>query len=186
MTSASVKLIFVLGKWKSEVAQLCPTLCDPVDCSLPGSSVHGIFQARVLEWGAISFSRGSSQTQDWTLVSRTEGRCFTVWAAREALVNGSSANKMRKGDNKVIPPISVTSFSISIMVFALKQLQNIDYTVYNIIHYTCIIFVPIRIDYLWRKPREKLVKNLGQTYHYSILLFLHSPGFLCVCINVYF
>ena len=43
-------------KSESEVAQLCPTLCDPVDCSLPGSSVHGIFQARVLEWGAIAFS----------------------------------------------------------------------------------------------------------------------------------
>ena len=45
---------------ESEVAQSCPTLCDPVDCSLPGSSVHGILQARVLEWVAISFSRGSS------------------------------------------------------------------------------------------------------------------------------
>ena len=42
-------------KW-SEVTQLCPTLCNPMDCSLPGSSVHGIFQARVLEWGAIAFS----------------------------------------------------------------------------------------------------------------------------------
>ena len=42
-------------KW-SEVAQSCPTLCDPMDCSLPGSSTHGIFQATVLEWGAISFS----------------------------------------------------------------------------------------------------------------------------------
>ena len=41
---------------EGEVAQLCPTLCDPVDCSLPGSSVHGILQARVLEWGAIAFS----------------------------------------------------------------------------------------------------------------------------------
>ena len=41
-----------------EVAQSCPTLCDAMDCSLPGSSIHGIFQARVLEWGAISFSRG--------------------------------------------------------------------------------------------------------------------------------
>ena len=45
----------------SEVAQSCPTLCDPMDCSLPGSSIHGIFQARVLEWVAISFTRGSSQ-----------------------------------------------------------------------------------------------------------------------------
>ena len=43
-------------KSKSEVAQSCPTLSDPMDCSLPGSSVHGIFQARVLEWGAIAFS----------------------------------------------------------------------------------------------------------------------------------
>ena len=45
---------------ESEVAQSCPTLCDPMDCSPPGSSVHGIFQARVLEWVAISFSRRSS------------------------------------------------------------------------------------------------------------------------------
>ena len=43
-------------KRKSEVAQSCPTLSDPMDCSLPGSSIHGIFQARVLEWGAIAFS----------------------------------------------------------------------------------------------------------------------------------
>ena len=43
-------------KSESEVAQLCPALSDPMDCSLPGSSIHGIFQARVLEWGAIAFS----------------------------------------------------------------------------------------------------------------------------------
>ena len=48
------------GKSESEVAQLCPTLHDPMVCSLPGSSVHGIFQARVLEWGAIAFSKKES------------------------------------------------------------------------------------------------------------------------------
>ena len=53
---------------ESEVTQLCPTLCNPMDCSIPGSSVHGILQARVLEWVAISFSRGSSQPRDWTRV----------------------------------------------------------------------------------------------------------------------
>ena len=47
-------------KSESEVAQSCPTLSDPVDCSLPGSSIHGIFQARVLEWGAIAFSNSNS------------------------------------------------------------------------------------------------------------------------------
>ena len=61
---------------KSEVTQSCLTLCDPRDCSLPVCSVHGIFQARVLEWVAISFSRGSSQPRDWTLVSHIAGKCF--------------------------------------------------------------------------------------------------------------
>ena len=69
---------------KSEVAQLCPILCNPMDCSLPGSSVHGLFQARVLESVAISFSRGSSQPRDWTWVSHIAGRRFTIWATREA------------------------------------------------------------------------------------------------------
>ena len=72
-------------KW-SEVAQLCPTLCDSVNCSLPGSSIHGIFQAGVLEWDAISLSRGSSWPRDQTQASRTVGRRFTVWATREVVL----------------------------------------------------------------------------------------------------
>ena len=58
----------------------CRTLCDPMDCSLSGSSVHGIFQARVLEWIAIAFSRGSSRPRNRTRVSHIAGRHFTVWA----------------------------------------------------------------------------------------------------------
>ena len=54
-----------------------------MSCSLPGS-IHEIFQARILEWVVISFSRGSSQPRDWTWVSHIAGRCFTVWATREA------------------------------------------------------------------------------------------------------
>ena len=73
-------------KSESEVTQSCPTLCDPMDCSLPGSSVHGILQARVLEWVAISFSRRSSQPRDWTCVSCIVGRCFTIWATREVTI----------------------------------------------------------------------------------------------------
>ena len=60
------------------VAQLCPALCDPMDCSPPGSSAHGILQARILEWVVISFSRGSSQPSDQTQVSRIAGRFFTI------------------------------------------------------------------------------------------------------------
>ena len=68
---------------ESEVAQSRLTLCDPMDSSLPGSSVHGIFQARVLEWVAISFSKGSSWPRDRTQVSRIVDRRFAVWATRE-------------------------------------------------------------------------------------------------------
>ena len=67
----------------SEVAQSCLTLCDPMDSSQPGSSIHEIFQARILEWGAISFSRGSSWPRDRTWVSCIVGRHFTIWATRE-------------------------------------------------------------------------------------------------------
>ena len=69
-------------KW-SEVTLSCPIRCYPMDCRLPCSSIHGIFQARVLEWIAISFSRGSSQPRDWTQVSRIVGRCFTIWTTKE-------------------------------------------------------------------------------------------------------
>ena len=53
-----------------KLLQSCLTLCNPMDCNLPGSSVHGILQARIQEWVATSFSRGSSQSKDWTRVSR--------------------------------------------------------------------------------------------------------------------
>ena len=65
------------------VAQLYLILCDPMDCSLPGSSVHGILQAGILEWVAMPSSRGSSQPRDQTQVFRIVGGFFTVWATRE-------------------------------------------------------------------------------------------------------
>ena len=74
---------FMKEKKESEVAQSCPTLCDPMEYSLPGSSVHGIFQARILEWVAISFFRRSFWLRDWTRVSCIIGRRFTIWATRE-------------------------------------------------------------------------------------------------------
>ena len=60
------------------VAQLCLTLCNPVHCSQPGSSVHEILRERTLEWIAIPFSRGSSRLRDLTWVSYIAGRFFTV------------------------------------------------------------------------------------------------------------
>ena len=70
-------------KWKfvSDSLQLYLTLCNPMDCSPAGSSVHGILQARILQWVAVSFSRGSS----WPGVSCIADRFFTIWAPREAI-----------------------------------------------------------------------------------------------------
>ena len=67
------------------VARSCLTLYDPMDFSLAGSSIYGILQARIQEWVVSSFSRESSQPRDWTQVTCTAGRFFTVWATREAL-----------------------------------------------------------------------------------------------------
>ena len=90
-------LTFYLERKKeSEVAQSCPTLCNPMDCGLPGSPIHGIFQARILCWVAISFSRRSSWPRNWTQVSRILGRCFTIWATREALLLRSALQSWGK------------------------------------------------------------------------------------------
>ena len=63
---------------KVKVAQSCLSLCEPMDYT-----IHGILQARILEWVAFPFSRGSSQARYWTQVSRIEGRFFTSWATRK-------------------------------------------------------------------------------------------------------
>ena len=74
-----VKSYFLLKSWFLGHVWLCNTM----DCSQPGSPVHGILRARVLEWVAILFSRGSSWPRDWTQVSCIIGRFFTIWATRE-------------------------------------------------------------------------------------------------------
>ena len=74
----SMRLLY-LSESESEVAQSCLILCDPMDCSLPGFSIPGILQARILEWVTISFSRGSSRPRDWTRVSRIGGRRFNLY-----------------------------------------------------------------------------------------------------------
>ena len=76
------------NKWKKKsemkvlVTQSCPTLCNNMDSSPPGSCVHGILQARILEWVVIPFSRGSSQSKDWTWVSCIAVRFYIIWTTR--------------------------------------------------------------------------------------------------------
>ena len=79
---------------------VCPTLCDPTDCSPPGSSVHGILQARIREWVAIPFSRESSQPRDWTWVFCIAGRFFQS-------ESGSSSIKALSPSEMIHTPWSV-------------------------------------------------------------------------------
>ena len=73
-------VFYCVNLWKKvKVVQSCPALCGPMDYT-----VHRILQARILEWVAFPFSRGSSQPRDWTQVSHIAGRFFTSWATREA------------------------------------------------------------------------------------------------------
>ena len=85
MLAKSQTPFMTLAGWLSllcccSVSQSCPTLCEPMDCSPAGSSVHGILQTRILEWVAIPFSRGSSWPRDRIPVSCIAGRFFTIWA----------------------------------------------------------------------------------------------------------
>ena len=103
-----------LGPVESEsISQSCPTLCYPIDCNPPSSSVHEILQARILEWVAIHFSRGSSQPRDRTQVSCIAGRFFTVWATREAYMQNPSCEVLgwmnHKLQSRLPGEISTTS-----------------------------------------------------------------------------
>ena len=89
------------------VARSCLTLCDPMDCSLPASSVHGILQARTLEWVAMPSFRGPSQPRDWTQASHIESGFFPVWATREA-----HWNKIRLSYNRFGFIISKTIYLV--------------------------------------------------------------------------
>ena len=77
------------------VALVVWLFCDPMGWCLPGASVHGILQARILEWVIIAFSRGSSWPRDWTRVSHNAGRFFTVWVTNAGLSSSVMSNSLR-------------------------------------------------------------------------------------------
>ena len=100
---------------ESDVAQSCPTLCDPMDQSLPGFSMHGISQARIPEYVAISFSR------DWTWVSCIAGRRFTLWATREAVgiqpINNVIISRERQRDSAIYMHVSILSTVFPVVMY---------------------------------------------------------------------
>ena len=102
-------------RW-GEVAQSCPTLCDPVDCNLLGLSVPGILLARILAWIAISFSRGSSRPRDRTRASLIGGRRFNLWATRiEAYLKGEEAAFAVSSGSKFMLPLKLLKVVYSLI-----------------------------------------------------------------------
>ena len=109
-------------------AQSCLTLCNSMDCSLPGSSVHGIFQERILEWVTISFSRGSSQPKDWI------GRWILYfWATREAQPGWGRGKEWMRVQKKTLENIfNQGSFSF----FLLLSLEPRTFKVHRDYHFS--------------------------------------------------
>ena len=105
-------------KNESEVAQSCPTLSDPLDCSPPGSSVHGIFQARALEWGAIAFPQAA--TADPILRARRMGLFFwrSIFKLRQDLEDKNNSPNLNFQRTAVPPPGTSDSLSLHALVFA--------------------------------------------------------------------
>ena len=100
------------------VIQSYPTLCNPMDCSLRGSSVHGIFQARIVKCGAISFFRGCSWPRDWTPVSCIAGGFFTIWATREGGANQVGTLQL-DGGIEIVTETPASCSGLQIMPFQL-------------------------------------------------------------------
>ena len=150
---------------ESEVAQSCLTLCDPMDCSLPGSSVHGIFQARVLEWIAISFSRASSQPRDWTQVSRIVDRRFTVWATREVLTMCIAwwifTNETFTGAPKL--PVVPIHCQISLLIFDFMQRKS--FVIYS------LVFIFLGSIYLWASP---MVLHVAMVHFHQCTIYCYK------------
>ena len=116
------------------VIQLCLTLCDPMDCSLPGSFVHGILQARLLKWVAISFTRVSSRPRDWTWVSHIVGRLFYTpikVKKKKIMPSKTKAVCLRKQDNYICGaknriPWCPISFQPKCIIFAIYMKSSFE------------------------------------------------------------
>ena len=148
------------------VAQLCPTLCDPMDCNPPGFSVHGILQARILEWVAISrgFSppRASSRPRDWTQVSCIAGGFFTSWATMGApwdwipfymfmalwvcsSVKGLFIDSLAHSSDVCLFPVDLEGFSL-----CPGSLSSASWMCCNIsLHYVAYLFIFVIVFFSW-------------------------------------
>ena len=122
-----LSMLRIWAQWKKKVTllgvQLCPTLCDPMNCSSQGSSGHGIVQARVLEWVAIPFSRESSKPRDRSWVSHIAGRFFTLWGTREAPTQGWVPSNIKHWNSFM----RSDSFHVFVPILCCRDLKKFNY-----------------------------------------------------------
>ena len=134
----------------------CSTLWDPMDCSPSGSSVHGIFQARVLECVAISFSRGSFQPRDRTPFSCTAGG-FTIWATREAL--GELRRDSQKEPSRLFKQSVSHVLCLKVKVKVAQSCPTLcdlmDYTVHGILQARILEWVALPFSRESSQPRDR-------------------------------
>ena len=138
---------------ESEVAQSCPTLCNPVNYSLPGSTIYGIFEARILEFVAISFSRRSFPPRDWISVFCIVGRRFTVWATREDL-EMTLFITMGHNDHDMLPKQGPCWLEICTWRLPLQRL--------NCAHYNCWTSTPLERNSGWIPEISHSICGLGK------------------------
>ena len=113
---------YVLYKVKVKVAQSCPTLCDSMDCSPPGSSVHGLLQARIL-WVAMLSSKGSSQPRDQTHISYVS--CIGRWVLYHQWHQGSTGGPNKCTDFMFSPALKYKFYFITLKVLLFLNFQSI-------------------------------------------------------------
>ena len=135
-----------LSMWKW-VAQPCPTLCDPMDCCPPGSSVHEILQARILEWIAIIVSRGSSLPRDWTWVSHIVGRFFTIRATSEAQLSASDSHCTTIPQaRKLGYPLHCPKCKFEGKSFLPSRMQALITSIHLLVHFHILLFYTFRVE----------------------------------------
>ena len=161
------KKVKVKVKVKSLSRVPCPTLCNPMDCSLPGSSVHRILQVRIPEWVAISFSRGSSWPRARTQVSRIGGRRYNLWATREDMRHKQQLNKILC-KHRIWKDLDKSNFLVRSMYKVLSRVKKSSLTSNK-----CR---KIKVSYWWTafdnlfSRHKRYIRVLRKTYPFSVFI----------------
>ena len=167
------------------VTQSCPTLCNPMDCSPPGSSVHGILQARILEWIAIPFSR-SSWPRDPTWVSCIAGRFFTIWATR-----GARGHRESAANRKCWVAFSPEGQASTQVLLSGSAFVDIDYFIagsLGLLYQSIlgIFFSTTQLPTCPESVQEKPPSGMPQHFLSPFFLYLPYPALLIILYGPFF